>query len=85
MAETHTDANGLVLAADGTPLKQSLNRALRAQKIRALLLIAPLLLFILISFVLPIGEMLLRSVQNKAGTSYVPDLIPNVVVTLEDW
>ena len=85
MAETHTDANGLVLAADGTPLKKSLNRALRAQKIRALLLIAPLLLFILISFVLPIGEMLLRSVQNKAGTSYVPDLIPNVVVTLEDW
>ena len=85
MAETHTDANGLVLAADGTPLKKSLNRALRAQKIRALSLIAPLLLFILISFVLPIGEMLLRSVQNKAGTSYVPDLIPNVVVTLEDW
>ncbi|PHQ82581.1 MAG: ABC transporter permease [Thalassobium sp.] len=85
MAETHTDASGLVLAADGTPLRQSLNRALRAQKMRALLLIAPLLLFILISFVLPIGEMLLRSVQNKAGTSYIPDVIPNVVQTLEDW
>ena len=33
----------LVLAADGRPLKASLNRALRRQKIRALMLIAPLL------------------------------------------
>ena len=44
-----TDAaqTGPMLAADGTPLKKSLARALRRQKIRALLLIAPLLLFIL--------------------------------------
>ena len=33
--------SGPVLAADGRPLKASLNRALRAQKIRALMLIAP--------------------------------------------
>ncbi len=40
-------ATGPMLAADGRPLKASLNRALRAQKLRALALIAPLLLFIL--------------------------------------
>ncbi|MEL7012556.1 MAG: ABC transporter permease, partial [Pseudomonadota bacterium] len=43
--------SGPMLAADGTPLKQSLARSLRNQKLRALALIAPLLLFVLISFV----------------------------------
>ena len=85
MAHAETDAQGRILAADGTPLKQSLQRALRAQKMRALLLIAPLLLFVVITFVMPIGDMLLRSVQNKAGTHYVPDLIPNVAEQIEDW
>jgi len=50
-----------MLAADGRPLKASLNRALRRQKLRALMLIAPLLLFILITFIIPIGQMLFRS------------------------
>ena len=45
-----------MLAADGTPLKLSLRRALRAQKLRALLLVAPLLLFVVITFVLPIAR-----------------------------
>ena len=40
-----TTNTGPVLAADGTPLKRSLNRALRQQKMRALMLIAPLLFF----------------------------------------
>jgi putative spermidine/putrescine transport system permease protein len=57
-------AAGPVLAADGQPLARSLRRSLRRQKLRALLLIAPLLLFILVTFVLPIGDMLLRSVDN---------------------
>ena len=49
---------GPMLAADGRPLKASLNRALRRQKLRALALIAPLLLFILITFEAPIFDML---------------------------
>ena len=60
-----TDATGPMLAADGTPLKKSLSRALRRQKIRALTLIAPLLLFILITFIFPIAQMLFRSVENQ--------------------
>ncbi len=83
MADTTTD--GPMLAADGTPLKQSLARALRRQKIRALMLTAPLLVFVLVSFIMPIGSMLMRSIQNTAGTEYVPDILPNVVAELEGW
>ncbi len=73
--------SGPMLAADGTPLKVSLRRALRAQKIRALMLVAPLLLFILLTFLLPIGDMLFRSVENQI----VPDTMPRTVEALESW
>ena len=73
--------SGPMLAADGTPLKRSLARALRMQKIRALMLIAPLLLFVLITFILPITDMLFRSVENQI----VRDTLPKTVVALRDW
>lgn len=73
--------SGPMLSADGRPLKQSLNRALRAQKMRALLLISPLLIFVLISFIIPIGNMLFRSVENDI----VVNTLPNTVVALRDW
>ena len=75
---THT---GPVLAADGTPLKRSLARALRVQKTRALLLIAPLLIFVLISFIWPIAVMLFRSVENDI----VRNTLPNTVPLLAQW
>ena len=75
------DAAGPVLAADGTPLKRSLNRALRAQKLRALALIAPLLIFILVTFVFPIADMLFRSVENQI----VSETVPRTVLALERW
>ncbi|MFQ8430942.1 ABC transporter permease [Amaricoccus sp. W119] len=77
-----TDAPaGPMLAADGTPLRVSLRRALRAQKLRALMLVAPLLIFVLMSFLLPIGDMLFRSVENDI----VPNTLPKTVVELADW
>ncbi len=76
-----TAPSGPMLAADGTPLKQSLARALRRQKRRALMLIAPLLLFIVVTFLMPIGDMLFRSVEN----SIVPDTLPLTVEALKDW
>ncbi len=76
-----SDTTGLVLAADGRPLRHSLNRALRRQKLRALLLIAPLLIFVMLSFVAPIADMLFRSVQNNI----VSDTIPRTVVALKSW
>ncbi|WP_430475307.1 ABC transporter permease [Thalassospira lucentensis] len=72
---------GLVLAADGRPLKQSLRRALLRQKVRALMLIAPLLLFVVVTFVVPIISMLFRSVENDI----VPVTLPGVVTELAQW
>ncbi len=73
--------NGPVLAADGTPLKKSLARSLRVEKLRALALVAPLLLFVLFSFIWPIGEMLFRSVDNRD----VGQVLPETVAILKDW
>ena len=81
MTVQDTSHSGPMLAADGTPLKKSLARALRRQKIRALLLIAPLLLFILVTFIAPIADMLFRSVENQI----VSETLPETVVVLEDW
>ncbi len=78
---TDQTTQGPVLAADGTPLKRSLARALRMQKIRALALIAPLLLFVLITFIAPIADMLFRSVENQI----VSETLPESVAALETW
>ena len=66
---------------DGTPLKVSLARALRREKMRALLLIAPLLLFIVLTFAAPIADMLFRSVEN----GIVANTLPKTVEALADW
>jgi len=66
---------------DGQPLKKSLAKALRREKLRALLLIAPLLIFVLVSFIFPIGDMLFRSVENRI----VENTIPATVAALRQW
>ena len=76
-----TTNSGPVLAADGTPLKKSLARALRLSKLRALMLIAPLLLFVLITFIAPIADMLFRSVENQI----VSETLPRTAAALQDW
>ncbi len=76
-----TTDTGPVLAADGTPLKRSLARALRMQKMRALALIAPLLLFVLLTFILPIGDMLFRSVEN----SIVSETLPRTTAAVQTY
>ena len=74
-------ANGPALTADGMPLKRSLARALRMQKIRAFALILPLLAFVLVTFISPIADMLLRSVENRITSSTLPE----TVELLEGW
>ncbi|MBY6002597.1 ABC transporter permease [Salipiger bermudensis] len=73
--------SGPMLAADGTPLKKSLSRALRRQKMRALMLIAPLLLFVLVTFIAPIADMLFRSVENQI----VSETLPLTTEELGNW
>ncbi|WP_354502133.1 ABC transporter permease [Limibacillus sp. MBR-115] len=67
--------------SDGIPLKVSLQRALRRSRRRAFFLVLPLLAFLTISFVLPIFDMLFRSVDN----TIVPQNLPSVVKAIEDW
>ena len=76
-----TPSDKILLSADGRPLKQSLSRSLRQQKIRALLLIAPLLIFIFVAFIMPIVSMLSRSVENDL----VSQTLPQTVQVLQSW
>ncbi|WP_422031752.1 ABC transporter permease [Roseovarius sp.] len=80
-AVDNVDKDGRMLSADGTPLKRSLARALRVQKMRALMLIAPLLIFVLVTFIAPIVDMLFRSVENQI----VANTLPRTVASLSDW
>jgi putative spermidine/putrescine transport system permease protein len=59
-----TMTNEVLTSDDGIPLKTKLARATRRQKIRALLLVTPLFVFILFTFLIPIGMMLSRSVSS---------------------
>jgi len=73
--------NEVITTADGVPLKISLKKALWQRKKTALLLVAPLFLFVMITFLIPIFDMLLRSVDN----SIVAEQFPAVVVEIGRW
>jgi putative spermidine/putrescine transport system permease protein len=64
----------LLQTADGTPLKVALARAQRRAKIRAFLLVFPLLAFVVVSFIIPIFQMLERSAYNDMFSHNVPAL-----------
>lgn len=61
--------------ADGTPLKLALARAAGRARRRAFFLVAPLLFFILLTFIAPIGQMLYRSVANDGFAANMPNLV----------
>ena len=67
--------------ADGIPLQISLQRAQKREKVRAFLLVAPLLFFILITFLIPIADMLLLSVDN----TIVSEVMHRTTKSLETW
>ena len=70
-----------ILTSDGAPLEQSLKKAERRNKIKAFLLVAPLLLFLLITYISPIAEMLTRSVDDKMVTN----MLPKTFKAMESW
>ena len=70
-----------MVTADGTPLKVSLARAKRRARNRALLLVAPLFLFIFVTFFIPIFSMLFRSVENDIVAQTLHRTIP----LLQQW
>jgi putative spermidine/putrescine transport system permease protein len=71
----------IMRAADGTPLKLKLQQTMRRERMKAMMLIAPLFLFIVISFLIPIGQMLVNAF-------YDPDIrnnMPLTVAIIADW
>ena len=66
--------NGDLTTSDGRPLKAALAAAQFRAKRRAFFLVAPLLLFIIVSFILPIGQMLHRSVFHDGFAANAPDV-----------
>ncbi|MCF3972763.1 ABC transporter permease [Paracoccus salsus] len=66
--------DGKLTTADGKPLAWALKRSQLKAKRRAFLLVLPLLAFILITFVIPIGQMLQRSFYNDGFSANMPQI-----------
>ncbi len=81
VASAASDQTIAITTSDGVPLKQSLQRALRLERRRALLLVLPLFAFIFFTFLLPIGDMLFRSVDN----SVMGNVMPKTTTAIKDW
>ena len=70
-----------ILSSDGLPLEVSLKKAERKNKLKAVALVAPLFLFILIIYIFPIGDMLFRSVDDRMITK----MLPKTFAAMEKW
>jgi len=73
--------SGPILTTEGIPLKVSLQKSERRNKIRAFLLVAPLLIFILVTFLIPIGDMLIRSVDDR----HINTVFPKTFEVYKKW
>lgn len=67
--------------SSGVSLEKALKQADSKARRRALLLVLPLLLFLLVTFLSPIASMLWRSVYNPE----VHDYMPNTAAVLSEW
>jgi putative spermidine/putrescine transport system permease protein len=65
----------LLTTADGRPLKAALAEAQVRAKRRAFLLVLPLLLFVILSFLVPIAYMLKRSVEHDGFSTSAPAMV----------
>ncbi|MDN0075207.1 ABC transporter permease [Crenobacter sp. SG2303] len=66
---------------DGVPLKTKLARAERMNKMKSLALVLPLALFLLLTFIVPIGSLLFRSVDNPE----VVASLPHTIKAISSW
>ena len=70
-----------ILTTDGIPLEISLKKAEKKNKLKAFLLVTPLLLFLLITYVMPIGSMFTRSIDDRMITN----MLPKTFASMEKW
>ena len=73
-ASQPTDQIGVLTTADGRSLVQALARSQGRARRRAFFLVLPLLAFVLITFVIPIGQMLQQSFHNDGFSANMPQL-----------
>jgi putative spermidine/putrescine transport system permease protein len=66
---------------DTVALKKDLKRSEKKLKIRAFLLVLPLLVFVCFTFLTPVFSLMFQSVEN----SEIPTLLPNTVQEIADW
>jgi putative spermidine/putrescine transport system permease protein len=71
----------IVKTSDGVPLKLRLQQVERTRKLKAVALVAPLFLYILLSFVFPIGAML----RLSAWDPKFAETMPLTVAALATW
>ncbi|CAN5171641.1 ABC transporter permease [soil metagenome] len=72
------------LVADGTTgpaLAEQLRRVERRKRLRAIALTLPLLIFLSVTFLVPLGALLVRAVENPE----VASTLGNTVQALKDW
>ncbi|MDH3387828.1 MAG: ABC transporter permease, partial [Gammaproteobacteria bacterium] len=81
MSTAPATIEGPLITADGVPLKESLQKSLRQAKLRAVVLVAPPLLFLIFVFIIPIGSMLTRSVDD----SLINNVLPRTFEAFEAW
>ena len=72
MASNSSSITQPLLTADGTPLKVSLKRSMRRSKLKAMGLVLPPMLFLLVLFIIPIGNLLTRSVDDQLINFQMP-------------
>jgi putative spermidine/putrescine transport system permease protein len=81
VAKRQICVNELPVSTDRIPLKQKLRRSARRSRLNAVALTLPLLAFTLITFVVPIGNLLLRSFHDPV----VANTFPDTLATLRAW
>ncbi len=70
-----------LLTADGVSLKKSLERSLRRRKFRAVCLVLPAVIFLLVLFIIPIFNLLTRSVDDVL----INEALPRTFIEFENW
>ena len=81
MADAQAFQPEQILTADGTPLKVSLQRSMRRRKLRAVGLVLPPLIFLMVLFVFPIGSLLTVSVDD----TLINEILPRTFEKFDEW
>lgn len=76
-----TVAQTLANDEDRSDLKKRLHRSQRNRKLMAVALVAPLMLFLLSVFILPIGSLLYKAVDNPE----LQTTMPETIVAIAEW